>query len=394
MQAFGMVVALIVLVLGTIVPFIKRDPLMPEMISRHGATIDSQIYLTMYITGAIFAAAQLALAWIIWKYRNQGQKAQYIHGNMLLEYSSIGSSLVLFVGLNLMGQGVWADMHLKEKPRGDQVVHFEVQGRQFKWYFRFPGTDKTFGTSKVELSVQDVNNYFGLDYSGDQDTHDDIVEGSLKLPYDRDAVARLRARDVIHSFFVRELRVKQDAVPGLEVQVPFHISKSGMKKGSGPLVGVDAAALNAKDTSALIRAFQHVGLTLSDKAEVFTCAENFLAEMDKIVGVGRNKDEDLSKILEMAKPDITAKLAQRWVVKDRSKSHYDKSASATGYPLNYAIEQEGAQLNVYKINYEVICAELCGQGHWNMRSELDIVSPEEYALWYRIKSEFAKVYRR
>jgi len=389
MQALGMVVALVVLVLGTIVPFMKRDPLLPEVISRHGATIDSQIYLTMYITGAIFAAAQLALAWIVWKYRNQGQKAQYLHGNMLVEYGSIVGSLVLFLGLNLMGQGVWADMHLKEKPRGDQVVHFEVQGRTFKWYFRYPGTDKTFGTSKVELSVDDVNNYFGLDYSGDKDTHDDIVEGTLKLPYDRDAVARIRARDVIHSFFVRELRVKQDAVPGLEVQVPFHVSKAGMKKGSGPLTGVNAAALNAKDTGAVIRAFQQIGLTLSDKMEIFTCEENFLAEMNKVVG----KDEDLSKILEKAKPEIAEKLANRWVVKDRSKSHYDQSPAAAGYPLNYAIEQEGEQLNVYKINYEVICAELCGQGHWNMRSELEIVSPEEYALWYRIKSEFAKAYR-
>lgn len=353
MQALALVAGLIVLVLGTVVPFMMRKPLMPEMISGHGHVIDNQIYLTMYITGAIFVLAQLALAYMIFVYQGKGQKAKYVHGNMLVEWGSIISSGVLFVGLNLMGQGVWADMHLKDKPT--DAVRIEVNGQQFKWYFRYAGNDGQFGNREPRLTDDSAQNYLGVDFENDTFAKDDYVGSTLKVPYDRDIVTMIRSRDVIHNFAVRELRVKQDAVPGLEVKVPFRVLKQGMFKFT--LTGVAAAALDAKDVSAVKAQFESQGIKITEKAEI--------------------------RIIEAPK--------KRWELKTHYISHY--APADKFWPVTYSIEDEDGKLNVYKTSYEVVCAELCGNGHYTMRADMEVLSPEEYAAWIKKESEDAKSYR-
>ncbi|MBI3830345.1 MAG: cytochrome c oxidase subunit II [Planctomycetes bacterium] len=356
MQPLLMVVALFALVLGTVVPFIVRaHNMMPNLISVHGKVIDDQIVLTMYITGVIFSLAQIALAWMIWKYQSKGQKATYVHGNALVEWASIFGSGVLFVGLNLMGQGVWADMHLKDEPKGSTEI--EVNGQQYKWYYRYPGNDGKFGERSPSLVDDTSQNYLGVDFENDKYAKDDVVEGTLRVPYGRDIVVLIRSRDVIHSFFVRELRVKQDAVPGLEIKIPFKIDHDGMLMFK--LAGVAASTLDAKDDSgvnAVKAQFEEHGIAVdTSKAKI--------------------------KVIETPK--------KRWELSTVEVSHYDAKKEWT---VRYSIEEEIGELKVYKTTYESPCAELCGNGHYTMRGEMEVLSPEEYDAWAKKASEDAKSY--
>lgn len=141
----GMIGALVAL---TLYFFATKAPILPPLISEHGQLIDDQIYLTLIITGAIFAIAQLGLAFLVYKYRHrEGAKATYLLGSHKLEYTWSAATLVLFVGLNLMGQKVWAEMHLNEHPK--PAIEVEVTGLQFKWYIRYPGKDGVFGRRDV-----------------------------------------------------------------------------------------------------------------------------------------------------------------------------------------------------------------------------------------------------
>ncbi|MCW8131313.1 MAG: hypothetical protein KIS92_13270 [Planctomycetota bacterium] len=358
MQPLALVVALVVLVLGTVVPFFTRQHLMPEMITSHGGTIDNQIYITMFITGAIFALAQFALAYMVFRYQAKGQKATYVHGIWWVEVGSIVSSGILFIGLNLMGQGVWANMHLKEPSR--QATEIEVNGQQFKWYFRYAGNDGIFGDRSAKLVDDASQNFMGVDYENDKYAKDDVVEAAIKVPFDRDVVVRLRSRDVIHDFFVRELRVKNDAVPGLEVKIPFRVDKERMYKFD--LSGVTAATLDAKDVSAVKGAFESHGIKVTDNAEITPI---------EFKGAG-------------------GKVIKRWEFKTYAYSLYDPVNKF--WPLTYSIFDEGGVMKVYKTGYEVVCAELCGNGHYTMRAEMEVVSGEEFDAWLAKRSEECKSY--
>ena len=106
------------------------------------------------------------------------------------------------------------------KPPAD-AVPIEVLGKQFAWSFRYPGPDGKFGRTDLKLVNDSGGNPFGLDEK-DPAAKDDIVSASLKIPAGKPIKLIMHSRDVIHNFFVRELRVKQDIVPGMEI--PLQLS--------------------------------------------------------------------------------------------------------------------------------------------------------------------------
>jgi cytochrome c oxidase subunit 2 len=172
---------------------------------------------TLVITGIIFFLAQVALGYVIMRFRDNGGRASYSHGNNKMEALWTSATAVLFIGLVLMGTKIWASVHFEEAPA--DAIPIEVLGKQFAWSFRYPGPDGKFGHTDLKL-INDANgNPFGLD-DKDPAAKDDIVSGSLKVPAGKPIKLILHSRDVIHNFFVRELRLKQDIVPGMEI--PFH----------------------------------------------------------------------------------------------------------------------------------------------------------------------------
>jgi cytochrome c oxidase subunit 2 len=199
----------------------------PPNISTHGAAIDDQIVLTMYVTGIIFVLAQLSLAYLLYRYRDRGDgsRAQFFHGNNTMEYTWTIAAAILFIGLNLMGYRTWAKIHFMGPDPGAMQV--EVWGQQFAWYFRYPGPDGKFGPTHVDKVSDSTANYLGLDRDHDADSKDDIVTSTFSVPVNRPVQIILRSKDVTHSFWVRELRLKQDLVPGMMIPLHFTATKTG-----------------------------------------------------------------------------------------------------------------------------------------------------------------------
>lgn len=223
---WGMGLALMLLIwLITVVStyfFVAKTWWLPAGASAAAGWIDHQFALTFVIMGIIFVAAQVSLGYIVWRYRQtpNSPPVAYIHGNTTLEIVWTALTAILFIGLNLMGTNVWASERWDAAP--PDSVKVEVTGMQFAWYFRYPGADGTYARTKATLMDPSTGGEgaVGLDTT-DPSAKDDVVTGTMYLPVNREVDVSLRSVDVIHSFFVPNLRFKQDAVPGLNIHMHF-----------------------------------------------------------------------------------------------------------------------------------------------------------------------------
>jgi len=177
---------------------------LPKDVSEHGQTIDNLFMFILYLTGAVFIATQFVLIYCSWKYNGETSKepVSFSHGSHALEivWTILPAVTLLFIAIYQME--AWADIKMRP-PDLKPIV--EVTGRQFNWDFRYPGPDN-------ELY-----------------TEDDIVrtDGKLYLPYDETVVLRITSADVLHSFFLPNLRIKQDVVPGMEQIMWFKATEKG-----------------------------------------------------------------------------------------------------------------------------------------------------------------------
>ena len=105
-------------------------------------------------------------------------------------------------------------------------MRIEVLAKQFAWSFRYPGPDGKFGRTDLKLINDAAGNPFGLDDT-DPAARDDIMTSTLQVPVNTPIRLILISRDVIHSFFVRELRLKQDIVPGMNIPLHFQADQVG-----------------------------------------------------------------------------------------------------------------------------------------------------------------------
>jgi cytochrome c oxidase subunit II len=198
----------------------------PAATSTIGRQVDHQFDLTLLLCGAIFVLAQLGLAWFVWKYRDRpGRQPRYYHGNGKLESLWTAITALLFIGLTFLGYHLWAQMHFTGPAPG--AMRVEVWGEQFAFYFRYPGPDGQFGPVHPELMDDAAGNYLGLDRARDAAARDDMVTATLEVPVNQPVELILRSKDVTHGFFVRELRLKQDLVPGMEIPVHFTPTRVG-----------------------------------------------------------------------------------------------------------------------------------------------------------------------
>ena len=193
-----------------------------EAINAHA--LGTQFSLTMAL-GAVFLAAQIALGWVIIRYRSSAPAVESGSlGNNRLEWIWTSVAAALFIGLSVLSTAIWAGVHLDKAP--PNALRIEAVAKQFAWNFRYAGPDGKFGRTKAEL-ISDANgNPFGLDDT-DPIGRDDLTVAALRVPAGRPVVLLLHSRDVIHNFFVRELRIKQDLMPGMEIPLHFTADKPG-----------------------------------------------------------------------------------------------------------------------------------------------------------------------
>ena len=225
----GRVLAVIIwiITLLSVLLFVSGKWWFPDAISEHAPALDRQFLITIIVVGIAFTAAQIGLGWMVWKYRDTGStadRAVYSHGSNRLEVVWTVITAVIFITLGLMGQSVWASLRLHDAPPGSYTV--EVVAQQFQWNFHYAGKDGKFGRTDPKFIDDGSLNFVGLDNT-DATGADDSVISTLAIPVNRPVELRLRSKDVIHNFWVPQLRFKQDLVPGMEIKVHFTANKVG-----------------------------------------------------------------------------------------------------------------------------------------------------------------------
>jgi cytochrome c oxidase subunit II len=215
---------LTLLVVATIYIFAAHLYPAPPPITSTGLLVDRQYNLTLYVTGAVFILAQLGLASAVVRFRDRKQRAHFTHGNTAAEIIWTSVTVAAFIGLAFMGRKAWADVRFT--PAASDAIRVEATTNQFVYTFRYPGSDSKFGMLDPKLVNAPEGNPLGLD-SNDPAGRDDIVVPTLTVPVDHPIELLLRSQDVVHNFFVRELRLQQDSVPGMVIPIQFTANRIG-----------------------------------------------------------------------------------------------------------------------------------------------------------------------
>jgi len=199
---------------------------MPVAASAHAGDIDQMIVLLHYLMFTLFIGWGAFFVFVLVRFRKganpkasydgaQGKAAKVIEAAVAL----IEVALLIFYAIP-----AWAK-RVTNFPSGADAVTVRVVAEQFAWNVHYPGADGKFGRTDVSLVAAD--NPLGLDRK-DPDAKDDITTiNQLVVPQDRPVLVRLASKDVIHSFGVYELRVKQDAIPGIEFPLWFIPTRAG-----------------------------------------------------------------------------------------------------------------------------------------------------------------------
>lgn len=200
----------------------------PELASSHGAGVDSMMVYLLVCTGAMFVVGHLLLGYMIFvNGRNDRvtlRMATPKTEKMLSVVLGFLMALVAEGGVVVIGVPVWNEYYRAEVP--EDAVTVEVLAQQFVWNFRYPGPDGEFGRTDPSL-YDDVTNPVGIDPSDPAGADDIVMINNLYLPSDEMVHLVMKSRDVIHSFFLPHFRVKQDAVPGMSIDVRFTPTRTG-----------------------------------------------------------------------------------------------------------------------------------------------------------------------
>jgi cytochrome c oxidase subunit 2 len=175
---------------------------LPENVSTYGQDIDYLFNLIYYITGGVFilVAGTMIAFLVMYRYR-EGRRARYIHGNRGVEIVWTVVPTLILVVLTVLSLPAWVRIKM-QIPQSDLKI--EVMAKQFNWIVTYPGPDGKFGTDD-----------------------DKTLDNEIHVPVGKPVVLVLKARDVIHSLFLPNLRFKQDMVPGREIHGWFEATKPG-----------------------------------------------------------------------------------------------------------------------------------------------------------------------
>jgi cytochrome c oxidase subunit 2 len=198
----------------------------PVQASAHAAEVDNMTVLVHWLMLVLFVGWGAFFLFVLVKFRRGANpKASYTGAKgKFAKSTEVAVALVEVALLVFYAIPAWA-RRVTNFPGGSDAVIVRVTGHQFAWEVQYPGADGKFG--RTELKLVSADNLIGLDRN-DPDAKDDIVTSNqLNLPIQRPVLIHLSSQDVIHSFGLIEMRVKQDAIPGLDIPVWFIPTRAG-----------------------------------------------------------------------------------------------------------------------------------------------------------------------
>jgi len=192
-------------------------------VASNWGNIDDTIILSFWVTGAVFVAVCLFMAYCVWAYRYRpDRKAEYKPEDKKLEFrltwlTALGVAALLAPGLVVWNKFITVP---------ENALKIEVVAYQWGWNYRLPGADGVLGKTSVGLISDD--NPYGLDIS-DPNSKDDIIvmDADLHLEINQPVKVELRSLDVLHNFYVPQFRAKMDMLPGIITYYWFTPEKKG-----------------------------------------------------------------------------------------------------------------------------------------------------------------------
>ena len=221
LEGIAMAVAIWLIVLLSVFYFMRYG--VPELASDRGY-LDDLYYVILGITGAAYILFQLALGYLIYRYRGDrpGAEWSYWHESHRLELTWTIGTAVIMIPIVFTGLAYWD--RVRGPAPADAVTVIAV-GAQFQWDFHYPGADGAFG--RFDPTLYAIDNQVGLDEDDPAAGDDWVLTNQLVLPVNRPARIVMRSKDVQHAFFLPNFRVKQDLVPGMTTEVWFTPIKTG-----------------------------------------------------------------------------------------------------------------------------------------------------------------------
>lgn len=185
--AIGVVVGALTTLIAVLIDWL------PEQASEQREGIDFVFWLTTWICVGIFAIVGSVIVYSVWKFRappDDDGDGPPIHGHTGIEivWTAVPALLVIVIGV------ASAIVLARNDRASSDALHVKVTAQQFAWSFEYANG---------------------------------VTAGSLRLPRGRDVVLEIQARDVIHSFWVKEFGQKQDAVPGEVTKLTITPTKVG-----------------------------------------------------------------------------------------------------------------------------------------------------------------------
>jgi cytochrome c oxidase subunit 2 len=213
---------LVVVALGSVL-FHFLSPWWWPPIASNWQYIDDTVLITFWITGVVFVAVLLFMAYCVFRFRHRpGSRAGYQPENRKLEWwltvlTGVGVAAMLTPGLFVWNQFITVPA---------DAVEAEIVGQQWQWSFRLPGPDGRLGSSSTRFISGD--NPLGINPSDPNGKDDVAIQGAeLHLPVGKPVKALLRSVDVLHNFYVVEFRAKMDLVPGMVSYVWLTPTRTG-----------------------------------------------------------------------------------------------------------------------------------------------------------------------
>lgn len=188
--------------------------------SSHAASIDHVMTLVHLLMLVLFAGWGAYFVWVLMRFRSSRQPRANPQGatGRVASMTEIGVVIAESVLLVVFALPLWFE-RTSARPADPNAVVIRVVAEQFIWNVHYPGADGRFGETSV--SLLGATNPLGLNRASPFGKDDIVLLSQMHLPVNRPVIIQLSSKDVIHSFGVPAMRVKQDAIPGLLTPVWF-----------------------------------------------------------------------------------------------------------------------------------------------------------------------------
>jgi len=199
---------------------------LPPDVSVHGAKIDQLMSVLHWFMALLFIGWGVFFVYCLIRFRARpGHVAMYtpVKGiaTKYIEGFVVVVEILLLFGLSTP---VWL-AYKNNVPDAAKALHIRLVAEQFAWNFQYPGKDGKFGKSDPSLISGD--NPLGVDPEDPSGKDDLVTVNQLHIPVNRPVIVAVSSKDVIHSFNIPVLRVKQDTVPGQQIPIWFEATQAG-----------------------------------------------------------------------------------------------------------------------------------------------------------------------